>query len=157
MVMEFLNMLLRIPRRGWRAIRFLTVNNVDLLVSMISASSMFKGRKSDIVDFFPAPFTRKLRRPYSLLRVWTTSEFSPNLVVWRTMSSAFWVILFGLKILRFAQDDRKKRMTGYHARSFSHSAIARRALPLWEMAFFSSSEMSARVSPGNSSAMKIGS
>ena len=112
MVMEFLNMLLRIPRRGWREIRFLAVNNVDLLVSITSASNMLRGRKSDIMDFFPAPFTRKLRRPYSLLRVWTTSEFSPNLVVCRTMSSVLWVILFGLKILRYAQDDRETRMTG---------------------------------------------
>ena len=46
---------------------------------------------------------------------------------------------------------------GCHLFSESHLAIARRAFPLWDILFFSSSEISARVIPGNSSAMKIGS
>ena len=46
---------------------------------------------------------------------------------------------------------------GCHLFLESHSAIARSALPLCEISFFCSSEISARVIPGNSSAIKIGS
>jgi hypothetical protein len=69
------------PSKGYLAVRFLALNRLDLVDSMISASSMESGRNNVVIDFFPIPFTRKLRLPYSLLRVWRTAAFSPYLVV----------------------------------------------------------------------------
>lgn len=164
MVIEFLNTLLRIPSKGYMDIRFLAVKRADFDDSTMSASRIFRGRKSDIIRF-PAPRTRKLRRPYSLLRVWTTTEFSPNLVVWRTISPVFLVISCGnltdVLTVRTGSPAVPLRYLTSHDNpqtfSFSHAAIARRAFPLCEMSFFCSSVMSASVSPGYSSAMNIGS
>ena len=60
--MEFLKILLLIPSRGYFAEKFRAVWSVDFEDSMMSASRIFKGRKSDMA-FFPAPRTKKLRRP----------------------------------------------------------------------------------------------
>ena len=54
---------------------------------------MERGWKSDMTDFLPTPRTRNPRRPYSLLKEWTTREFSPNFVVWSTISSVTLTIL----------------------------------------------------------------
>ena len=94
-------MLFLIPMRGCRDTNPLMVKSVDLEDSVTSPSRSVRGRKRDIPDFFPTPRKRKLRRPYSLLRVWTTREFSPNLVVCRTISSVFFVtILAAVKYFR---------------------------------------------------------
>ena len=86
MVIEFFSMLFRIPSKEQAEEIFLAVYRLDLEDSIISASRILRGRKSDM-DVFLTPFTRKLRRPYSLLRVWTTIELSPTFVVWSTIIS----------------------------------------------------------------------
>ncbi len=51
------------PINGWRATRFFAIYNVDFELSTTSASKSVKGRKRDMLDFFPTPRIRKLRRP----------------------------------------------------------------------------------------------
>ena len=67
-VMEFLYRLFRMPFKAVRAVNFPAYPNVDLGFSRIWASRMFSGRNSAMDVFWPIR-TRKLRRPYSRLRV----------------------------------------------------------------------------------------
>ena len=92
--MVFLWILFLMPRSGYRDVSFLAVYRVDLLLSVMSASRMANGCRRVITALRSAPLTRKLRRPYSLLKVWTTIEFSPYLVVWRIMISVLFIMVF---------------------------------------------------------------